>query len=101
MFGNSGIQSSWANPQQNQQQPQQPQQPQSGSVFGQPSAFGPGGGGGGSGGGGGGGGASFTLDTFSLPLNTMFLLLLSFWICWRFWPKSTTATSAGELDVWK
>src|SRR6267142_1501652 len=51
MFGNTGIQSSWANPQQNQQQPpqppqppqpQQPQQPQTGSVFGQPSAFGPG-----------------------------------------------------------
>jgi len=41
MFGNNaGIQSSWANPQQNPQQPQQPQQPQTGSVFGQPSAFG-------------------------------------------------------------
>jgi nuclear pore complex protein Nup98-Nup96 len=62
MFGNTGIQSSWANPQQNQQQPQQPQQPQSGSVFGQPSAFG-------STGGGGGGGASFTVDTFSLPFK--------------------------------
>ncbi|KAI9508906.1 nucleoporin autopeptidase-domain-containing protein [Russula earlei] len=43
MFGNSGIQSSWVNPQQNQQQPQQPQQPQTGTVFGQPSAFGAGG----------------------------------------------------------
>jgi hypothetical protein len=95
MFGNTGIQSSWANPQPNQQQPQQPQQPQSGSVFGQPSAFGSGGGG---------GGASFTLDTFSLPLSTMFLLLPRFWIWRRLWPKSTkstTATSAGELDVWK
>jgi nuclear pore complex protein Nup98-Nup96 len=72
MFGNTGIQSSWANPQQNQQQPQgpqQPQQPQSGSVFGQPGAFSSGGGGGG------GGGASHTIDTFSLPLSlsTMFL----------------------------
>jgi len=47
MFGNNaGIQSSWANPQQNQQQPQQPQQPQTGSVFGQPSAFGAAAGGG-------------------------------------------------------
>ena len=64
MFGNTGIQSSWANPQQNQQQPQQPQQPQSGSVFGQPNAFGSGGGGGT----GGGGGESLILDTFSLPL---------------------------------
>jgi hypothetical protein len=97
MFGNTGVQSSWANPQQNQQQPQQPQQPQSGSVFGQPSAFGSGGGGGGSGG----GGASFTLDTFALSLSTMFILLLSFWIWWRLFSKPTTATSAGELDVWK
>lgn len=48
MFGNnpSSIQSSWANPQQPQQQPQQPQQPQTGSVFGQPSAFGASAGGG-------------------------------------------------------
>ncbi|KAI0307200.1 nucleoporin autopeptidase-domain-containing protein [Multifurca ochricompacta] len=53
MFGNSSIQSSWANPQQPQQQPQQQQQqqPQTGSVFGQPSAFGSGGGVFGSGGG--------------------------------------------------
>jgi nuclear pore complex protein Nup98-Nup96 len=73
MFGNTPVQSSWSNPQQNQQQPQQPQQPQSGSVFGQPSAFGSGGGGGGGGSGSsGGGGVSFTLDTFSLHLNTLF-----------------------------
>jgi hypothetical protein len=94
MFGNTGIQSTWANPQQNQQQPQQPQQPQSGSVFGQPSAFSSGGG----------GGASHAIDTFSLPLSTIFLLLHSFWIWWRLWPKSTTAAAtaaAGELDVWK
>lgn len=62
MFG-SNIQSSWANPPQNQQQPQQPQQPQSGSVFGQSSAFGSGGAGAGAGTG---GGASHTIDTFSL-----------------------------------
>jgi hypothetical protein len=46
MFQNSGIQSSWTSQQPNQQQPQQPQQPQTGSVFGQPNAFGAGGGGG-------------------------------------------------------
>jgi hypothetical protein len=73
MFGNTGIQSSWANPQQNQQQPQQPQQPQSGSVFGQPSAFSSAGGGAG-----GAGGASHTIDTFSLPLSTMFLFFPQF-----------------------
>lgn len=39
MFGSNTVQSSWANPQQNQQNPQQ-----SGSAFGQPSAFGTGGG---------------------------------------------------------
>lgn len=60
MFGNSNIQSSWANPQQNQQQPQQPQQPQTGSVFGQPNAFG-------SGAGGGGGTRQSTLDIVLLP----------------------------------
>jgi hypothetical protein len=60
MFGNSNIQSSWANPQQNQPQPQQPQQPQTGSVFGQPNAFG-------SGAGGGGGTRQSTLDTVFLP----------------------------------
>ena len=65
MFPNTGIQSSWANPPQNQQQPQQPQQPQSGSVFGQPSAFSSGGG----------GGASHTIDTFSLPLSAIFLFV--------------------------
>ncbi|KAH8999152.1 nucleoporin autopeptidase-domain-containing protein [Lactarius akahatsu] len=44
MFSNTGIQSTWSSQQPNPQQPQQPQQPQTGSVFGQPSAFGAGGG---------------------------------------------------------
>ncbi|KAL4076294.1 nucleoporin autopeptidase-domain-containing protein [Scleroderma citrinum] len=39
MFGTNSVQSSWANPQQNQQQQQQQQQ---GSAFGQPGAFGSG-----------------------------------------------------------
>ena len=92
MFGNSGTQPSWANPQQNQQPPQQPQQPQTGSVFGQPSGFGSTAGGGTS---------QPTLGAVLLPLSAVYYLLSSVWIWWWVWPKPTTAASTSERNVWE